>query len=560
VEANVEANLAVLARHGADLTARNAEGKTPLEMAEEMGHDECLAVLAAHGVSSSTADAGGDGDDSDSAVADCTPFCEAVTLAVVDGAEDEVERLLQERADPNGCDNCRLTPLMETAYHGHAGIMRLLIAAGADVNKPTDDDATALHWCTDVEVAQLLIDARADVGARDATGQTPLDRHVMNQNLDVARLLSASHTVGGFRCANPRCGKAGTKACQKCNVTRYCSRECQRADWPTHKRSCGADAFQSIVRDVDALQGALASGSTGGWHAGLTFKRLVERFTMSFRLRVEDEHTFGGQPHGKYRAQAIGDIEGRLTANEFRAYYEKAKATGLFPSGWNVDNEAKLLQRAKGVIHSALRKSDVVERFGYSSNEHHVLRSIAEQILGPIGCWPLEVRVSQASFGNNRTAPVQASDAVPDRLPAGAHVQLKDLVSKPELNGTPCRVRVFDAEVGRYAVELPDGSCIRVKLECVTPVDRSSAGGQQPGGNDQAHRQGRPQQALGGSISARTGRARMRHIGSFSREELRRIGWTGDTYFSHSQGGLSVPYVDGYDSDSDESYEPIPRR
>jgi hypothetical protein len=35
----------------------------------------------------------------------------------------------------------------------------------------------------------------------------------------------------------------------------------------------------------------LASGSSGGWHAGLTFKRLVERSTMSFQLRVEDEHT-----------------------------------------------------------------------------------------------------------------------------------------------------------------------------------------------------------------------------------------------------------------------------
>ena len=56
----------------------------------------------------------------------------------------------------------------------------------------------------------------------------------------------------------------------------------------------------------------------------------------------------------------------------------------------------------------------------------------------------------------------------------------------------------------------------------------------------------------GGSISAWTGHARVRHIGSFSGAELRRIGWTGETYFSHSQGGLNVPYVDGFDSDSDE--------
>ncbi len=303
VEANVETNLAVLARHGANLTARNAEGRTPLEMAEAMGHDECLAVLAAHGVSHSA---------------------------------------------PGG-----------------------------------------------------------------------------------ACLLSAGDTVGRFRCAKPGCGSAGTQACHRCNVARYCSRECQRTDWPVHMRSCTqgtprkralsltalarlypdrleglsllvgtSDAGQSIVRDVHALQAAVASRSTGRWHAELTFKRLYERFTMSFQLRVEDELTLSGQPHGRYRAQANGDLEGRLTMDEFRAYYQKAKATRLFPRRWRVENGAKLVRRAEDAIHSALRESDVIERFGYSSNEHKVLRSIAEQVLGPIGNWLLEVSWRQAPVRN----------------------------------------------------------------------------------------------------------------------------------------------------------------
>src|SRR4051794_13180002 len=28
------------------------------------------------------------------------------------------------------------------------------------------------------------------------------------------------------------------KQCAKCNVTKYCSRDCQRANWKTHKKTC----------------------------------------------------------------------------------------------------------------------------------------------------------------------------------------------------------------------------------------------------------------------------------------------------------------------------------
>lgn len=34
------------------------------------------------------------------------------------------------------------------------------------------------------------------------------------------------------------CGKEGKKLCGQCCVARYCSRECQKADWPKHKIQC----------------------------------------------------------------------------------------------------------------------------------------------------------------------------------------------------------------------------------------------------------------------------------------------------------------------------------
>lgn len=40
----------------------------------------------------------------------------------------------------------------------------------------------------------------------------------------------------------PACDKPGKHWCGKCHHARYCSRECQVADWPLHKRFCAAFA------------------------------------------------------------------------------------------------------------------------------------------------------------------------------------------------------------------------------------------------------------------------------------------------------------------------------
>ena len=93
-----------------------------------------------------------------------------------------------------------------------------------------------------------------------------------------------------------------------------------------------------------------------------------------------------------------------------------------------------------------------------------------------------------SSDDEDEAAPV-ARNVAPDRLPAGSYVQLCGLLTRPDLNGTMCEVLHFDDEVVRYAVQLPDGSNIRVKPECVTRavVGGSRAVGKQSGGRDPAH-------------------------------------------------------------------------
>lgn len=64
-----------------------------------------------------------------------------------------------------------------------------------------------------------------------------------------------------------------------------------------------------------------------------------------------------------------------------------------------------------------------------------------------------------------------------------------------------------------------------------------------------------------GSKLQRLSNGKYRHIASYSLDELIALGWDGAMYVStkgrHAANGLYVPFVVGYDSDEDDTYEPI---
>lgn len=59
------------------------------------------------------------------------------------------------------------------------------------------------------------------------------DRSVDDGKMDAVGVTAAR---AGHRCGS--CGKMGGLTCGRCKRARYCSKECQRADWKVHKKDC----------------------------------------------------------------------------------------------------------------------------------------------------------------------------------------------------------------------------------------------------------------------------------------------------------------------------------
>lgn len=56
----------------------------------------------------------------------------------------------------------------------------------------------------------------------------------------------------GRLCGNDTvCSNPGKSRCIKCKVDRYCSRECQKAAWPTHKENCAAFSAEPTNTIID---------------------------------------------------------------------------------------------------------------------------------------------------------------------------------------------------------------------------------------------------------------------------------------------------------------------
>lgn len=86
-----------------------------------------------------------------------------------------VQTLLKAGADPNLRSSSGFwTPLIHAADLGESEMVRVLLAARADIQATNSDGLTAIHYAENGEIATLLINAGADPTAR-LGGETPAE-------------------------------------------------------------------------------------------------------------------------------------------------------------------------------------------------------------------------------------------------------------------------------------------------------------------------------------------------------------------------------------------------
>lgn len=65
-----------------------------------------------------------------------------------------------------------------------------------------------------------------------------------------------------LNCANRNCSNVGSKKCSICK-TRYCSKACQKQDWPTHKEQCKSDRKPDVV--IEGKNGSSRIRKSTNW-------------------------------------------------------------------------------------------------------------------------------------------------------------------------------------------------------------------------------------------------------------------------------------------------------
>lgn len=202
-----------------------------------------------------------------------------------------------------------------------------------------------------------------------------------------------SATPAPPRCFN--CKKLQTEfpkllmRCAKCRTALYCSLECQKADWKSHKPTCH---LAGSAPPPNPPQGPTARHNPGfqamndmfglsnddflhDRPEGEVFNLLID----SFRMRVEDESVYGGN--------TIGVYNGENTLPLFKKFLSLAESRQkLLPTWWSSVERGECERLAESGsqwsdINCAVEKSEIQDH--YNDNLMPMkMRILAEKIYG----------------------------------------------------------------------------------------------------------------------------------------------------------------------------------
>ena len=133
--------------------------------------------------------ADGDVDGVRKAVEQGAPGELALAMAAAGGKDDVIRMLLARGVDPNEPAEGRCPPLTNAAGMGHGSSVELLLKAGADPNAGSPLVLAAESCAADARLIKLLVAVGADVNRPDRSGLTPLQAAISAERTDLAVLL-----------------------------------------------------------------------------------------------------------------------------------------------------------------------------------------------------------------------------------------------------------------------------------------------------------------------------------------------------------------------------------
>ncbi len=186
---NVETCKALLA-HGAEIDARNENGKTALWVAAANGRSDFCSLLLERGANIDVLDTNG-----------YTPLMGACHNSERDQS-NTVALLLEKGADVETAGKDGWRTLMLAAQHGHVETGKILLEHGAEIDARKENGGTAL-WVAAAngrsDFCSLLLESGASINVLDTNGYSPLMRACHNSERDqsdtVALLLERGAAV-----------------------------------------------------------------------------------------------------------------------------------------------------------------------------------------------------------------------------------------------------------------------------------------------------------------------------------------------------------------------------
>ncbi|MDO4410246.1 MAG: ankyrin repeat domain-containing protein [Akkermansia sp.] len=170
----------LLKEAGANVNAKNKDGRTALMCASDSGNVEVVKAFLQAGadVNAKTKDG-----------------WTALIGASDKGHIEVVKALLQAGADANVKERYDWTALVHASFGGHEEVVKALLQAGADANAKIEDGRTVLMCALDkghAEIGKALIAAGADVNAKDKKGWTALMKASRRAEVEIVKALIAA--------------------------------------------------------------------------------------------------------------------------------------------------------------------------------------------------------------------------------------------------------------------------------------------------------------------------------------------------------------------------------